>query len=108
VGDAAPVQAAVARALGVSDAPPHRLGDTSARDPGPRALLLMLDTCGHVLAAGPAVAGPLGACPGLAVLTASRAAPRVRREHRPARGGEGPAATAGTAQMGAARVGGDR
>lgn len=78
--DAALVASLVARALGVNP----------ARDPvaglikthlGTRRVLLVLDTFEPVLDAAPFVADLLVSCPGLTVLTTSRAALRLRAEH---------------------------
>ena len=80
VTDPGLVPAAIARALGVHE-PGDRpvllvLGDI-LRD---RSLLLVLDNVEQVLAASPAVAELLGACPALKVLATSRAALRVSGE----------------------------
>ncbi len=47
-----------------------------------KQLLLVLDNCEHVLAAAPAVADLVAACPHLLVLTTSRAALQVRAEQQ--------------------------
>ncbi|HEX5504123.1 MAG TPA: helix-turn-helix domain-containing protein [Thermomicrobiales bacterium] len=78
--DAALVPAAIARALGLREAGDRPLGETLAAALRDRELLLVLDNCEQVLAAAPAVAALLAACPRLAVLATSRAPLRLRGE----------------------------
>ena len=46
-----------------------------------RRMLLVLDDCEHLVAAAPLLIDLLGACPGLAILTTSRAPLHVSGEH---------------------------
>ena len=72
---------AVARALGVPEAPRRALrGRVLDRLRG-RETLLLLDNVEHLLAGAPAVAELLVACPGLTVLATGRAALRLSGEH---------------------------
>ncbi|MBV9359178.1 MAG: AAA family ATPase, partial [Chloroflexi bacterium] len=76
------VAATIAGGLGVHDA-----GGRSARELlleylAERQVLLLLDNFEHLLEAAPLLAELLGACPRLALLVTSRAALRLRGEHR--------------------------
>jgi predicted ATPase len=69
VRDPARVTGEVAAALGLrGSATPERL----ARVLAPKVLLVVLDNFEHVLDAGPAIAGPLRACPHVRLLVTSR------------------------------------
>ncbi|HZO28908.1 MAG TPA: tetratricopeptide repeat protein [Chloroflexota bacterium] len=70
----------VAQALGLREAGGRSLRDTVMSYLRDKHLLLLLDNFEHILAAAPALAGVLAACPKLKVLVTSRAALRVRGE----------------------------
>jgi predicted ATPase/DNA-binding CsgD family transcriptional regulator len=80
VGDPGLVIPTVAQAFGLRDAGDAPIGDRLAALIGERRLLLVLDNLEQVVAAGPAVAALVAACPGLAVMATSRALLRVRGE----------------------------
>lgn len=75
--DPALVPQAIAEACGLTDHSPAVL-HAYLRE---RCLLLVLDNCEHLPAAGPAIAGLLAAAPGLRVLATSRAALGLHGEH---------------------------
>jgi len=75
------VPAAIARALGVSEASGQRLEDTLAETLRDREALLVTDNFEHVLAAAPAVGELLAAAPAVKVLATSRAPLRLAAEH---------------------------
>lgn len=81
VRDPALVLAAVAQALGVREGGERVPVAAVAAVLKPKQLLLLLDNCEQVLAAAPAVAALLAACPALQVLATSRAPLRIRGEH---------------------------
>jgi len=81
VRDPALVPATIARALGVRATGEDSLQETLVAALRERRLLLLLDNCEHLLAAAPAVADLLAACPALTVLATSRRALRLRAEH---------------------------
>src|SRR5262249_39956456 len=73
VGDPAFVVDAVAAALDVRALPGRPLADAVVDFLAPRSLLVLLDNCEHVLAAGATLVGAvLGAAPRVAVLATSR------------------------------------
>ncbi len=72
---------AIAAAFGVRESSDRPLGDQLALHLRPKQVLLLLDNCEHVLAASPAIAALLTACPALQVLATSRAPIRIRGEH---------------------------
>jgi predicted ATPase/DNA-binding CsgD family transcriptional regulator len=79
--DPALVTRRVAAALGVREEPDRPLAETLAVALRPRRLLLILDTCEHVVDAGAALVQQLLAgCPGLRVVATSREPLRVRGE----------------------------
>jgi transcriptional regulator with XRE-family HTH domain len=78
--DPALVLPAVARALGLPEAAGLSLAGRLAHALRHRRLLLLLDNFEQVLAAAPAVADLLAACPKLTVLATSRAPLRLRAE----------------------------
>jgi non-specific serine/threonine protein kinase len=86
--DLAPVQdpthviAAVAHVLGVREGDAEPLPDRLKAYLATKHLLLVLDNFEQVLDAAPAVADLLARCPRLTVLVTSRAALRLRGEHR--------------------------
>jgi len=80
VSDPALVLPAIALALGVREGGERPLKEALAAILEPRQLLLVLDNCEQVLAAAPAIADLLAACPALQVLATSRAPLRVRGE----------------------------
>ncbi|MFN8539084.1 MAG: AAA family ATPase [Thermomicrobiales bacterium] len=82
VRDPALVLAAVARALGVRESGDHAAPAALANALRGQDLLLVLDNFEQVLPAARDLAELLAACPGLAVLVTSRAALRLRAEHR--------------------------
>jgi predicted ATPase/transcriptional regulator with XRE-family HTH domain len=69
-----------ATTLGVRERAGQPLRDTLSRFLAPQQLLLLLDNCEQVLAAGPEIAALLAACPQLSVLATSREPLRVRGE----------------------------
>jgi predicted ATPase/DNA-binding NarL/FixJ family response regulator len=71
----------VATALGVRDEPDRPLAETLTEALRPRLLLLILDTCEHIVDASAALVHQLLAgCPGLRVIATSREPLRVRGE----------------------------
>jgi predicted ATPase/DNA-binding XRE family transcriptional regulator len=74
------VVATIAQTLGVKESPAQPLLATLRAWLGERQLLLILDNFEQVLAAAPAIAELLAACPRLKVLATSRAALHVRGE----------------------------
>jgi predicted ATPase len=80
VADPRLVLGAVAGALGVPDTADRPLVETLRDHLRPRQTLLVLDNCEHLLAAAPAVADLLAACPDLTVLATSRVPLRLRWE----------------------------
>ncbi len=71
----------VAAALGIREEPDRPLAETLTETLRPRQLLLILDTCEHVVDAIAALVQQLlGGCPGLRVITTSREPLRVRGE----------------------------
>ncbi|MFN8516968.1 MAG: AAA family ATPase [Chloroflexia bacterium] len=82
VRDPALVLAAVARALGVRESGDHAAPAALANALRGQDLLLVLDNFEQVLPAARDLAELLAACPGLVVLVTSRAALRLRAEHR--------------------------
>ena len=79
--DPALVLPTIAQALDVHDADGRTPFDRLTEHLRDKRLLLLLDNCEQVSAAGPEVAALLGTCPGLRVLTTSRAALHVRGEY---------------------------
>jgi predicted ATPase/transcriptional regulator with XRE-family HTH domain len=69
-----------ATTLGVRERAGQPLRDTLSSFLAPQQLLLLLDNCEQVLAAGPEIAALLAACPQLSVLATSREPLRVRGE----------------------------
>ena len=79
--DSALVTQRVAAALGVRPEPERPLAETLAAALRPRRLLLILDTCEHVVDACAALVQQLlASCPGLRVIATSREPLRVRGE----------------------------
>src|SRR5262249_23025290 len=75
------IPAAIARALGVREAPGRSLVDAIAGSIGERRVLLLLDNCEHLIEACAELAARLLAtCPHLGVLVTGRAALRLRGE----------------------------
>jgi predicted ATPase/DNA-binding CsgD family transcriptional regulator len=75
------VERRVAATLGVRDEPDRSLGDTLADALRSRELLLILDTCEHLVdACAPLVAHLLASCRGVRVIATSREPLRVRGE----------------------------
>jgi predicted ATPase/DNA-binding CsgD family transcriptional regulator len=75
------VERRVAATLGVRDEPDRALGDTLADALRSRELLLILDTCEHLVdACAPLVAHLLASCRGVRVIATSREPLRVRGE----------------------------
>jgi predicted ATPase/DNA-binding CsgD family transcriptional regulator len=71
----------VAAALGIRAEPDRQLADTLVEALRPRALLLVLDTCEHLIQpSAELVQRLLSSCPGLRVIATSREALRVRGE----------------------------
>jgi hypothetical protein len=110
VHDPALVVPAIAQALGVRDAGGRDLDDFLAAALVDRELLLVLDNFEHVVAAAPAAADLLAACPRLTVLATSRTPLRVRGERElpvsplPPPGADDPAAAAQLLESPAARL----
>jgi predicted ATPase/DNA-binding SARP family transcriptional activator len=75
--DPALVLQAIGQACGLTQPNPAALA-AHLRD---KQLLLVLDNCEHLLAAGPDISGLLAAAPGLQVLATSRAALNLQGEH---------------------------
>ncbi|HEX5504771.1 MAG TPA: tetratricopeptide repeat protein, partial [Thermomicrobiales bacterium] len=82
LADAATVLPAVARALGLGEAPGQEPGAALRAALHGRRLLVVLDNCEHLPALAAPVAALLEGCAGLAVLATSRAPLRVRGERR--------------------------
>lgn len=80
LADPARVGAAIAHALGLREAGGASL-DRLADALWDRRLLLLLDNCEQVVAAGPQLTALLEACPGLRILATSRTLLRVYGEH---------------------------
>jgi non-specific serine/threonine protein kinase len=80
LADPALVPVAVAAALGVQEGGGRPLVETLQAVLRPRRLLLVLDTCEHLLPAAPLLPQLLAAAPGLRVLATSRAALRLPGE----------------------------
>jgi predicted ATPase/transcriptional regulator with XRE-family HTH domain len=74
------VASTIARTLGVTEAGGRPLLETLSAQLRTRRVLLLLDTCEHLLAAAPQVGELLAACCGLRVLATSRAALHLRWE----------------------------
>ncbi len=73
IGDPALVPKTVASALGVPEQPGRGMTETLVDTLGPKALLLVLDNCEHLLAAcGDLAAALLRACPEVRILATSR------------------------------------
>jgi predicted ATPase/class 3 adenylate cyclase len=70
----------IARVLGLQEQPGESLLETLAGYVRDRKLLLVLDNCEQVLAAGPALTGLLGEAPGLKLLLTSRTPLRLQGE----------------------------
>lgn len=66
------VEAAIATALGVRETPGQALAERLVGYLQPRALLLVLDNCEHLLPGMAVIARLLGACPAVTVLATSR------------------------------------
>jgi predicted ATPase/DNA-binding CsgD family transcriptional regulator len=81
IRDADLVLPAIAQALGVREGSDRPLADQMTTVLQPRHVLILLDNFEQVLAAVPAVAALLAACPALQVLATSRAPLRLRGEH---------------------------
>ena len=79
--DAALVGLTIAGTLGVQEAKGQPLVDRLREYLRARSTLLVLDNFEHVLAAAGIVSDLLGACPGLRILTTSRATLRLAGEH---------------------------
>jgi len=82
VADAADVAGAIARALAVRETADRLVADGMIRFLHDKRVLLLLDNCEHVLSGMSLIADLLAACPLLKVLATSRAALRLRGEHR--------------------------
>ncbi|HEY8284795.1 MAG TPA: helix-turn-helix domain-containing protein [Chloroflexota bacterium] len=80
LADPALARPAIAHALGMREVRGHSLREAFQAFLRTRRLLLVLDNCEHLLAIAPAFAALLEACPGLVVLTTSRAPLHVRGE----------------------------
>ncbi len=79
--DPALVTRRVAAALGIREEPDRPLAETLTETLRPRRMLLILDTCEHVVDASAALVQQLlGGCPELRVVTTSREPLRVRGE----------------------------
>ena len=79
----APVEAAVARALGVRDRRGGSISDAVVRALRATDLVVVLDNCEHVSeSVGTLVAAILRRCPAVVVLATSRAPLRIRAEYR--------------------------
>jgi predicted ATPase len=78
--DTALVLPAIAEAVGLRGGGKRLLPRRLATALAPKRLLLVLDNCEHVLAAAPALAALLAACPTLQILATSRAPLRLRGE----------------------------
>jgi predicted ATPase/DNA-binding SARP family transcriptional activator len=71
----------IAHALGIGEHQGESIGTTLARALADRELLLVLDNVEHLLAAGPAIAGLMAACPMLRLLATSREPMHLQGEH---------------------------
>jgi predicted ATPase/uncharacterized protein HemY/DNA-binding XRE family transcriptional regulator len=80
--DPALLIAAIARQLGVQEHGATPLEETLAAAIGEREMLLVLDNLEQILPAAPGITRLLARCPQLKALVTSRAALRVRGEHR--------------------------
>ncbi|MBD0354764.1 MAG: tetratricopeptide repeat protein [Rubrobacteraceae bacterium] len=80
--DPAVVPSALAETLGIREVAGEKLEETLERHLRDRRMLVLLDNFEHLLAAVPAVAGLVAACPSLTVLTTSRAPLHLTGEHR--------------------------
>jgi predicted ATPase/transcriptional regulator with XRE-family HTH domain len=80
--DAADVAGAIAPALGVRESADRSVVEGIVGNLRDKRALLLLDNCEHVAAGMSLVADLLAACPRLKVLATSRAALRLRGEHR--------------------------
>jgi predicted ATPase/DNA-binding XRE family transcriptional regulator len=76
------VPATIARALGLREAGGRSARELVLEHLRDKQLLLVLDNFEHLPGAAPLLAEPLTACPRLALLVTSRAALRLRGEHR--------------------------
>ncbi|MGI8856910.1 MAG: ATP-binding protein [Thermomicrobiales bacterium] len=82
LSDAADVAGTIARAIGVREDANRLVMDETIRFLRDKRALLLLDNCEHVLPGMSLAADLLAACPLLKVLATSRAALRLRGEHR--------------------------
>ncbi len=82
LSDAADVAGAIARVLGVGESADRSIMEGIIGYLRDTQTLLLLDNCEHLPAAMPIVADLLAVCPRLKVLATSRAALRLRGEHR--------------------------
>jgi predicted ATPase/class 3 adenylate cyclase len=80
VTEAADFLPAVAAALDVKEAAGRSLGDGLTALLGDKAALLLLDNLERVVSAAPDVAGLVGRCPGLRIVTTSRTPLRIAAE----------------------------
>src|SRR3712207_2422552 len=80
--DPAVVPSALAETLGIREVAGEKLQETLERHLRDGRMLVLLDNFEHLLAAVPAVAGLVAACPSLTVLTTSRAPLHLTGEHR--------------------------
>ena len=80
VTEAADFLPAVAEALDVKEAAGRSLGDGLAALLGDKTALLLLDNFEQVVSAAPDVAGLVGRCPGLRIVTTSRTPLRIAAE----------------------------
>jgi predicted ATPase/DNA-binding NarL/FixJ family response regulator len=79
--DSGPLAPMIATVLGIHPEPDHPLAGTLTEALRPRSMLLILDTCEHLLEACAAlVPVMLAACPGLRVISTSREPLRIRGE----------------------------
>ncbi len=81
VKDPTLVLSSIAEALGVQEVAGRPLAERAAQFLGDRHVLLVLDNFEHLIDAATQVAELLAACPGLTVLTTSRATLRLSGEH---------------------------
>jgi predicted ATPase/DNA-binding CsgD family transcriptional regulator len=81
VRDPALVIAEVGRALGLGDAPGGSLLGRVVNAVAEKTILLVVDNCEQVLAAGPDLAAPLRTCAGLRLLVTSRERLHLGAEH---------------------------
>ena len=80
VRDPALVMVEVARALGLREASGGSVAGRVGQALADKELLLVVDNCEQVLAAGPALAAPLRTCPGVRLLATSRERLRLGAE----------------------------